>query len=726
MNSKWKYITRSISAGCIIALASFSPTAHAQLSQVKHVIVYIQENRSTDHMYGTLAGVRGFGDRFAPLTPEGPTTYSQWTGSQFLLPYPTTILNMTDVDHGWNGGHQAANNGLWDQWVPAKGNETMVAVDHSLLTYYNALIPQYTLCDDYYCSVLSSTNPNRLYAFTGMIDPNGTGGGPATTNYEPPSGFTWTTYPEMLQNAGVSWKVYQEADNYDDNALAWFANFIKAQPGNPLYDNGMATVDDLATALKNDVTNNTLPTVSWIIAPAGESEHPSYSLQNGEVLTSTLLNALNSNPTVANSTVVFLSYDENGGFFDHIPVPLPPAGTPDEFVSGQPIGLGVRVPMLVISPWTRGGKICSQILDHTSIIQFIEKVTGVTDTNLSAWRRQVCGDMTSAFDFAHPDYTVPSIPTPSWDPSSTTTPPVLTEQTLMVQSAGAMPSCALPYQPNVICRLDTRRHQILLSMTNAGAASVHLTTFAHTASPVVPWHNDIAANGAETLAIASSTLGGAAYDIACQGPNGFYRRFAGDPRKDKGEIEASCSYASSGQQLTVKITNGSASAVSFTVASNAYHSYNSWGFTVHSGRSLTHTFPTAKGWYDIQVTAQAYPQFVRRFAGRIENGQASVTDNFGPWDALSKLAVSPSSVQGELSAIGTVALSYPAPTGGWTVLLQSGNPAVVTVPASVTVPAGATSATFPITTTAVSTATTVTLTATDLSGSKSATITVKP
>jgi phospholipase C len=118
-----------------------------------------------------------------------------------------------------------------------------------------------------------------------MIDPNGTGGGPVIDNTEPSKGFTWTTYAEMLQNAGVSWKVYQQTDNYDDNALAWFANFINAKPGNPLYDRGMVKSSDVVSEFQTDITNGTLPTVSWIIAPAASSEHPSYSPASGEALT---------------------------------------------------------------------------------------------------------------------------------------------------------------------------------------------------------------------------------------------------------------------------------------------------------------------------------------------------------------------------------------------------------------------------------------------------------
>jgi len=128
-----------------------------------------------------------------------------------------------------------------------------------------------------HCSVMGPTNPNRLYLWTGMIDPNGTGGGPIIDNSEPAAGFTWTTYPERLQAAGITWKVYQEADNYDDNALAWFAQYKNAAAGNPLYDRGIATVSDLVAAFQNDVTSGALPQVSWLIR-AGSRLGASYLL----------------------------------------------------------------------------------------------------------------------------------------------------------------------------------------------------------------------------------------------------------------------------------------------------------------------------------------------------------------------------------------------------------------------------------------------------------------
>jgi len=193
-------------------------------------------------------------------------------------------------------------------------------------------------------------------------------GGPLIDNTEPSLGWGpgWVTYPELLVKAGISWKIYQQSDNYDDNALAWFAVYKQAAAGNPLHDNGNVFAANVVTQFQNDVTSNTLPAVSWIIGPTAQTEHPPYSSQSGEALTKQFLDALASNPSLSSNTVFILCYDENDGFYDHAVPITPPAGTPNEFVGGLPIGLGIRVPAIIISPWTRGGHVCSQVFDHRS------------------------------------------------------------------------------------------------------------------------------------------------------------------------------------------------------------------------------------------------------------------------------------------------------------------------------------------------------------------------
>ncbi|MDB6040494.1 MAG: phospholipase phosphocholine-specific, partial [Verrucomicrobiales bacterium] len=366
----------------LLAATSVPATARTgTIRDIKHVVIFMQENRSFDHYYGALRGVRGFGDRNVFLLPNGKTTFHQPRNKGEVLPLRLDSQCVSDTAHDWDSGHAAWNFGYWDRWISAKGIDAMTYYTREELAFYYSLADAYTVCDAYHCSVMGPTNPNRLYLWSGTIDPRGKAGGPVIDNSEPYPGFRWTTYPERLQAAGVAWRIYQEFDNYDDNALAWFAAFQNAQPGEPLYDRGLAIVGDLVAAFRADVLNDTLPAVSWIIAPTILSEHPPFSPASGAALTKQLLDALAAKSEVFNSTAFILTYDENDGFFDHVPPPVPAARTADEFVNNQPIGLGVRVPTVIVSPWTRGGYVCSEVFDHTSILRFLEQWTGVVEPN---------------------------------------------------------------------------------------------------------------------------------------------------------------------------------------------------------------------------------------------------------------------------------------------------------------------------------------------------------
>jgi phospholipase C len=414
-------------------------------------------------------------------------------------------------------------------------------------------------------------------------------------------------------------------DNFDDNALAWFVQYRNAAPGNPLYDRGMATVGDLVSAFRTDVTNNTLPRVSWLIAPTLLSEHALFSPSSGAALTQQLLDALASNPVVFNSTVFILTYDENGGFFDHVPPAIPPTGTADEFVSGLPIGLGARVPAIIVSPWTHGGYVCSQVFDHTSILRFLERWTGVVETNISAWRRTVCGDLTSAFDFAHPDTTVPSLPTVT--PVSCTfgtDPPVPSPQIAPVQEPGSAPARRLPYQLTTTSYADCLAGRFYITMTNAGTAAAHLAIYANAFRSDGPWQYDVLPGAALSDYFSVVLFGGGSYDLTAYGPNGFQRRFAGNINNRCNEIEASSSVDPSAGTITVLLRNSTGSAVTFTITANAYLSGGPWNYPVAAGNTSATTFLVATNgnWYDLTATTTADSSFVRRFAGHIEPAPA--------------------------------------------------------------------------------------------------------
>jgi phospholipase C len=243
---------------------------------------------------------------------------------------------------------------------------------------------------------------------TGTIDPEGAKGGPMTSNNVPHGGFGWTTYAERLEKAGVSWKVYQQQDNYGCNVLEYFTAFMTSAKDSPLRAKGMTRSQE--GQFEYDAINDRLPAVSWIIPPGFQSEHPDFMPAAGAAFVASKIDAIAANPEVWAKTAFILNYDENDGIFDHVPPPSPAPGTPGEFVNGTPIGAGFRVPCIIVSPWTAGGWVCGQRHDHTSVLRFLEKFTGVGEPNISDWRRQTFGDLVSAFRFDEGKAAPPALP----------------------------------------------------------------------------------------------------------------------------------------------------------------------------------------------------------------------------------------------------------------------------------------------------------------------------
>ena len=388
--------------------------APQSLNDIDHVVIFFQENRSFDHYFGTRKGVRGFGDPDVAQTYQGRSIWHQpydKAPDGYLLPYhfDTRVSSSAcskDPDHSWVGQHGAWSEGRNDGFAGFIGPESMGYFTRADLPYYYALADAYTLCDHSFCSVLGPTQPNRLYSMAASVDAEGTHGGPVAINGLGP--YTWTTYPERLQKAGISWRVYHEADDYDDNVLKYFKAFQDLSPSDPLHDAAM--VNRSATAFMDDARAGNLPQVSWIVAPGAKSEHPSYAPAVGEDMTRQIIEAIAADPKLYAKTLFILSYDENGGFFDHVPPPTAPPGTPGESISDKPIGLGFRIPTLIVSPWSRGGRVASEVYDHTSTLLLLEKRFGVEVPNLTAWRRDTVGDMTEALDFSAPDLTIPQLP----------------------------------------------------------------------------------------------------------------------------------------------------------------------------------------------------------------------------------------------------------------------------------------------------------------------------
>jgi phospholipase C len=276
------------------------------------------------------------------------------------------------------------------------------------IPFHFALADAFTVCDAYHSSLLGPTWPNRMYVMTGTIDADGAAGGPITANRRIAGGFRWTTYPERLEKAGVSWKVYQQEDNYGTNVLEYFQQFQNLPATSPLSIRGLTRAPE--GTFEDDARAGRLPTISWILPTSTQSEHPDFTPAAGADFIAQKIEAIASNPAVWAKTAFILAYDENDGLFDHVAPPMPPLGTPGEFVGGAPIGAGFRVPCIIVSPWTAGGYVCSQRFDHTSILQFMERVTGVREDNISAWRRQTFGDLTAAFRFSEKAQRVSGLP----------------------------------------------------------------------------------------------------------------------------------------------------------------------------------------------------------------------------------------------------------------------------------------------------------------------------
>jgi phospholipase C len=620
--------------------AMAATNAGGSLSSVKHVVILMQENRSFDHYYGTLQGVRGYGDTSLVRFPKGSTVWNQstkgtGTGGSILLPWHlntalTDAQQVEDLDHSWTGTHSAWNNGLWNDWIPEKTGYTMGYYNRTDLPFHYGLADAFTICDQYFCSVQGPTNPNRLYQWTGMIDPAVPAGGPVIDNSE--DGYSWTTYPEMLQDAGVSWRVYQEADNFDDNPLAWFTQFKNASTSSPLYTNGMARVSSINSAISADIAAGTFPTVSWIVAPTAQCEHPANRPADGANFVSGVLSAIAADQATWDSTVVFYNFDENDGFFDHVVPPTAPSGTAAEYVDGLPIGMGPRVPMTVISPWTTGGRVCSQTFDHTSPLQFAELVTGVQCSNISAWRREVSGNMTSAFNFGVSPVAFPTnlpntaaLVTAANNEESLPAPTVPSSGALPAQESGDRPAQPLGYVFNTTSWTVTSTGRIWFETVNAGSLAGGFTAYTVNDRTYDAWQYTCPVSGSISDYFSAKTYGGGPYDIDLHGPDGYLRGFQGNvltwSSTTMAHPEAYVVDNQDGATLALTLSNAGSVSTVFTINPNA--AYLASGgtatkVTVAAGGSYSTTLDaTSAGRYDFTVTASTGDGFARRFAGRL-------------------------------------------------------------------------------------------------------------
>ena len=645
------------------ALAIPAAVRTGTIMDVEHVVILMQENRSFDHYFGTLPGVRGFGDRVTVPLPGGRSVWEQRLADETtVLPYhlDATLGNAQRVfgtPHTYPDAQSAWAKGSFGHWPQFKAPWSMGYYEQAELSFQFALANAFTLCDAYHCSFHGGTNPNRLFMFTGTNDPFATGGGPAITNQNdslgtPESGFTWTTYAERLEAAGVSWKVYQDLlDNFSDNSLAGFRQFREpffANTPSPLVQKGLSSTltNYNLNGLRNDVLGGTLPQVSWVVAPAGLSEHPGPSspVQGGWYVQE-VLNALTADPDVFARTVLLVMFDENDGFFDHVPPPCAPslradlstagASTVDEeaeryVVDGGVFGPGPRVPMTIVSPWSRGGWVDSQAFDHTSLIRFIEERFGVSEPNIGPWRRAVMGDLTSAFDFRHPNRKpFPFLPQLSIQQANAirnaqqalpqVPVPLGGAGTLPVQAPGIRPSRALPYELHVDAAELPDGVRLTFRVTGAQAAVFHVYDRLDLAA--VPRRYTV--ESGKTLDDTWPADVDGAYDLWVMGPNGFLRHVQGTV--PAGDVEVR---VEAGHRIWLRLANAGGAPRTFVLTPNAYRNPVARAVRVDGGVERSRRWPLSgrNRWYDFTVTCAEVPGFSRRFAGRAENGRAGISD----------------------------------------------------------------------------------------------------
>lgn len=636
------------------------------LEDVGHIVVFMLENRSFDHYFGHLSGVRGYNDRLAVRLANGKPVWYQPRMRQPdrpILPFHLDTRRCSaqfiqDLDHEWTSQHGAIAAGRMDAWPLNKTDMTMGYFLREDIPFHYALADAFTICDHYFCSIAGPTCPNRAMLWTGSIDPQGTGGGPFIDNdvwiyTKGVKPFVWTTYAERLQQAGVTWHVYQEGlDEVDDdpmtgnfhcNALAYFKPFAEAPQGSELQRRAMSAGG--IARLREDVLNERLPQVSWVVMPAGYSEHPSYPPAYGATYVARVLEALTSNPKVWGKTVLLLDYDENDGFFDHMVPPQPPTpvlpgistvstgGEIHDFVKPDhatlytpdqlPYGLGPRVPMLAISPWSRGGYVCSEVFDHTSVIRFIEARFGVKEPNITPWRRAICGDLTAAFDFASYSSRTLNLPSTSGYrdmvySQARLPPPVVPDQQpsgILPQESGVRPARPLPYALDL--SLAARDGGVRLRFDNRSTVGICCTAY---------WEGSFAAPRRYTLGAGHRLddlvrpAANQSLALSVYGPNGFLRTVRG-PGDCSLEVAAT---ATPQGAIRLHLRNGADRTLTARVRDAGYgRGEQSVRIAAGGAQELLWALQSSHHWYDLIISADKHQW---RLAGHIEDGHESVSD----------------------------------------------------------------------------------------------------
>ncbi|MDN3549157.1 phosphocholine-specific phospholipase C [Mucilaginibacter aquaedulcis] len=804
---------------------AINPAAGSTYLDAEHIVILMQENRSFDHCFGTLQGVRGYNDPRAIRLPNQKPVWLQTDAAGNT--YAPFRLNIKDTKVTWMGSlpHSRAsqvdanNLGKYDKWLTSKqsGNKNYADMPLTLGHYTREDLPfnygmadAFTVCDQNFCSAMTSTTPNRSFFWTGKITHEQDGLPKANirnTDYTF-GNMPWETFPELLEQNNISWSFYQNdlscGGGFEKEERAWLANFgcnlleffkaynvkfsdryiknlqkqaedlpdqiNKLQERTPadeataikvresirkkqdVLDNARSELSkwnkesyeklsekekslyrrafvinsadenfrsiaeltyqdnaqerkvtipkgDLLHQFRQDVNTGKLPTVSWLAGPENFSDHPTAPWY-GAWYVSEVLDILTKNPEVWKKTIFIVTYDENDGYFDHIPpFSIPDAKLPgtgkvtagieteiehvrleNELKQGIPknqaregaIGLGFRVPMLIASPWSRGGKVCSEVFDHTSTLQFLEGFVNkkygknIKLNNISQWRRTICGDLSSAFSpyngdqlgnipFLDRNKNVETIYNAKFKGEPTSFKKLSADEIAKIsadpsiiafQEKGIRPSCALPYELYTHGSLsaDKKNFEIKLAAGNGmfgkNAAGSPFTVYA----PVKyndevskdeisrNWHFAVAAGDQLTYNWPVSSFENDQYHLRVHGPNGFYREFIGS--NNNPDLKITCTYEKSklnAAKLTgnivVNIVNNDASAHEIVINDNGYKA-GIINKLVAAKSQVNVVLDLAKNfnWYDFSVKLNDQNVFEERFAGRVETGAISKTD----------------------------------------------------------------------------------------------------
>ncbi|MGW1158355.1 alkaline phosphatase family protein [Streptomyces sp. NPDC002519] len=619
------------------------------MSDLKHVVILMQENRSLDHYFGTFPGVRGFDDKQALRFQDGTTVFQQKDRKGNIV--------TPQVDDGaWGNDHGAwgdVEHRKWDLWVQHNGASCMNYHSDAYMGFYHSLAAQYTIADQNFCSEFGPTDPNRKYLWSGTA--NSETGNTDESNYSRP----WITVAEQLQQAGIDWRLYSDnsgngrqgyistwVGDYGDNELKYFKGFDpeglsaddpKLRPGTGLIWRGNATYYSGMTSPNDDSDENLdavlenlrdacrpgaehpLPAVSWIVAPYGWSEHPGADTLHGERYVKKVLDILQSNADIWNHTLFILNYDENDGKFDHVLPPWPEPGTAREYAGDYPLGFGPRVPMLLVSPWTRGGYVASEVFDHTSTITFLETWAAHLGKpfrcpNISDWRRSIAGDLTSAVDFAHPQPGPAALPDPR------------TEQPVSI-AADHMKPRPLSFHPHATISQDSASGTVTARMTLTGgpkdkALSFQVFPDKYQAFSSTPF-TVAAGKPREYTWDTKGTDGRYAFSIYSN--DGFVRSFAGQvappghgdgglPRVEVDLLKGEGT--KHGAQVKLTLHNDGTEPVRYTLTAHD-HLGRTRSVTVDGGRTNVVMWPTQRGYYDVVITVDTDTTWTQRYAGRI-------------------------------------------------------------------------------------------------------------